>query len=232
MFSSIMDKKILSVFLDESGDVGRYEQHSPNYVVSFVFHEQENSISDIIKELDLKMDNLGYCGNTIHTGPIIRNEKEYKNEKLLIRQKIFKAIMAFFRKCPIRCHTIYIEKKHIKNRTEILEKLSKQLTSFLIENISYFLQFDEVIIYYDNGQGVINELISRVFPLFLKNVSFRKVYPSQYKLFQVADMLCTMKNIEIKMKSKTLSKSEINFFNKQERVIKKEYLKNIEFKSF
>ena len=99
--------------------------------------------------------------------------------------------------------------------------------------LSYFQQYDEVIIYYDNGQGVVNELISHIFPLLVTNVSFRKVYPSQYRLFQVADMLCTMKHIELKMIEKRLSKSEINFFegkDNAERTIKKVYLKHIEEK--
>lgn len=227
-----MSEKVLSVFLDESGDVGPYEYHSPYYVVAFIFHEQENNIDALIEELDKKMSELGYGGSAIHTGPIIRNEKEYKDEDPKIRQKIFKSLMAFFRKCPIRCHTIYTEKKHVEDRIEISERLSKQLSAFLNDNLDYFQQFDKVIVYYDNGQGIINELISHIFPLLINNVAFRKVYPSQYRLFQVADMLCTMKNIELKMEAKALSKSEFNFFSKEERIIKKEYLKHIKDKSF
>ena len=227
-----MSEKVLSVFLDESGDVGPYEYHSPYYVVAFIFHEQENNIDVLIEELDKKMSELGYGGSAIHTGPIIRNEKEYKDEDPKIRQKIFKSLMAFFRKCPIRCHTIYTEKKHVEDRIKISERLSKQLSAFLNDNLDYFQQFDKVIVYYDNGQGIINELISHIFPLLINNVAFRKVYPSQYRLFQVADMLCTMKNIELKMETKALSKSEFNFFNKEKRIIKKEYLKHIKDKSF
>ena len=225
-----MEKRKLSIFLDEAGDAGPYEYHSPYYVVSFVFHDQKNDISLLIEELDNKMDDIGYSDNTIHTGPIIRNEKDYKDENLDVRQKIFKYLMAFFRRCPIKCHTIYIEKKHIEDRMEISSKLSKQLFTFLTDNLSYFQQFDEIVIYYDNGQGLVNELISHIFPLLINNLSFRKVYPSQYRLFQVADMLCTMKHIEIKMEAKNLSKSEIRFFegkDNAERIIKKEYLKHI-----
>lgn len=36
--------KTLSIFLDEAGDAGPYGYHSPYYVVSFVFHNQENDI--------------------------------------------------------------------------------------------------------------------------------------------------------------------------------------------
>ena len=33
-----MSMKELSVFVDESGDFGQYEQHSPFYIISLVMH--------------------------------------------------------------------------------------------------------------------------------------------------------------------------------------------------
>ena len=38
-------KKVLSVFIDESGDMGFEFDASKYYVVSLVFHEQNNDIS-------------------------------------------------------------------------------------------------------------------------------------------------------------------------------------------
>jgi len=32
--------KELSVFIDESGDYGEYEYHSPYYIISMAFHDQ------------------------------------------------------------------------------------------------------------------------------------------------------------------------------------------------
>ena len=34
--------KELSIFIDESGDFGEYDYHSPWYIVTMVFHEQED----------------------------------------------------------------------------------------------------------------------------------------------------------------------------------------------
>ena len=49
-----MADKTLSVFIDESGDFGVYDFHSPNYYVGMVFHEQTIDISENIK-------NLSFC---------------------------------------------------------------------------------------------------------------------------------------------------------------------------
>lgn len=34
----------LSIFIDESGDFGPFEKHSPFYVLSLVFHDQSDDI--------------------------------------------------------------------------------------------------------------------------------------------------------------------------------------------
>ena len=42
----------LSVFIDESGDFGEYKSVSEYYLVTFVFHDQGEDISDHIQKLD------------------------------------------------------------------------------------------------------------------------------------------------------------------------------------
>ena len=76
----------------------------------------------------------------------------------------------------------------------------------------YFNQFDVVKIYYDNGQIEVTRILSSVFNSLLDNVEFKRVIPSNYRLFQVSDLICTLKLTELKMQNHILSKSEIAFF--------------------
>ena len=48
-------------------------------------------------------------------------------------------------------------------------------------------KFNDVKIYYDNGQIEVSKILSSVFNAMLPEVVFRKVVPSEYKLFQVAE---------------------------------------------
>lgn len=50
--------------------------------------------------------------------------------------------------------------------------------------------------------------------------------PTLYRLFQVADLICTLKLTELKMERKMLSPSEELFFE-DERILKKNYIKPI-----
>ena len=95
--------------------------------------------------------------------------------------------------------------------------------------ISITCGFDLVKIYYDNGQVEVTRILSSVFNALLENVEFRKVIPADYRLFQVADLICTLKLTELKMQKHTLSKSEMYFFD-SERTLKKNYLKALEKK--
>ena len=47
--------KELSVFIDESGDFGEYDEQTPYYIITMVFHEQSHSISDAVAKLDQEL---------------------------------------------------------------------------------------------------------------------------------------------------------------------------------
>ena len=117
-----------------------------------------------------------------------------------------------------------MEKKHIQDTIEATGKLSKQLATFIRDNYEFFCSYDTVKIYYDNGQIEVTRILSSVFNALLENVEFRKLLPADYRLFQVADLICTLKLTELKMTNHLLSKSEIYFFNDQ-RTLKKKLFK-------
>ena len=222
--------KELSVFVDESGDFGEFDQRCPYYILSFVFHDQKDDISSALIELDQKLEYLGLNNTAIHTGPIIRQEEIYNSMEMETRRKVMRILMAFYRNVEIKYTSLHIEKRHTETELEIVAELSRLLSRFITQHLDYFLSFDSVKIYYDNGQIPVTRILSSVFGIFLSNVQFKKaVKPSKYRLFQIADMLCSMELIRLKMDNHLLSKSELRFFG-EPRVIRRKYLKAIEEK--
>lgn len=216
--------KELSIFIDESGDFGEYGHHSPYYIITMIFHDQQEDVQPAISRLKqelsyLKLDNL--C---IHTGPIIRKEEIYVNMSVDERRRIFNKMVAFIRQINIRYKCFYIEKKHISDVVEATGRLSKQISRFIRGHYEDFLAFDDVKIYYDNGQVEVSKILSSVFNALLPNPIFRKVMPSEYKLFQAADLLCTLELVKLKLENNMFSKSEKTFFGNI-RDLKKNYLK-------
>lgn len=88
------------------------------------------------------------------------------------------------------------------------------------------MKFDRIIVYYDNGQKSLTKIIASVFNALFSDVEFRKVTPVDYKLFQVADLICTLELIKDKVNNNAMSTSEIEFFESP-RAFKKNIYKNI-----
>ena len=218
--------KELSIFIDESGDFGEYSYHSPRYIISMVFHDQEKSIEEPLEYLERELSHLGLSDHCIHTGPIIRKEEDYSNMEYLERRKIFNKMLTFIRQSGISYKSFYIEKKHIEDVVEASGKLSKMISSFIREHYDYFLSFDIVKVYYDNGQIELNKILSTIFNAFLPRVEFRKVTPSDYRLFQAADMICTFELLKLKIAEHKVSKSEEIFFGNVND-LKRNYIKII-----
>ena len=64
----------------------------------------------------------------------------------------------------------------------------------------------------DNGQVEISKLLSSVFNALLPEVQFKRVMPENYKLFQAADLFCSIELVSLKMDANAISKSEEIFF--------------------
>jgi hypothetical protein len=63
-----------------------------------------------------------------------------------------------------------------------------------------------------NGQIELTKVLTSVFSTLYAHVEFRRVQPVDYKLFQVADLVCTMELLAEKAENNNLSRSEQEFF--------------------
>ena len=223
--------KELSIFIDESGDFGEYAVHSPYYIITMVFHDQSEDIQPAISKLNKELSYLHLDNLCIHTGPIIRKEEIYEEMEIDERRRIFNKMVAFIRQINIRYKCFCIEKKHILDVVEATGKLSKQISVFVNEKYEDLLSYDNVKLYYDNGQVEVSKILSSVFNALLPNPIFRKVMPADYKLFQVADLLCTMELVRLKLDNNLFSSSEKLFFGNT-RDLRKNYLKPLSKKEW
>jgi hypothetical protein len=150
---------------------------------------------------------------------------------VIVRRQIFHRLFTFVRTCKVRYHPLIVDKRHVTNARTLSDMLTKQLTEFLLAHLSYFHSFDKVILYYDFGQPELARILVTVFGKVLNRVEFRKVVPADYRLFQAADMLCTLELLALKAENKMLSRSETAFFSSPQD-LKKIYIKPIRQKRF
>jgi hypothetical protein len=208
----------LSIFIDESGEVGT---NSEFYILTLVFHEQSNSISSQVNRLSETLKEKGLPGdNALHTGPIIRREDEYRHVSLGTRQWMFDKLLTFTRTCKIKYKTFICSKREYPSRVELVGRLTREVTIFFRDNLEYFTSFEHIIAYYDNGQAEISAIVNASLNANLFNTEIRNVEPVQYRLFQSADLFCTLEMVNRKFIEKRMSNSEQMFFKTRRRFIK------------
>lgn len=176
---------------------------------------------------------MGIKNHTIHTGPLIKKEKSYSKESIKFRYNLFNKLFHFTRNVNIKYKNIVVDKKATKNTLDINKNISKQLSNFIKENTEYFSHFGRIIVYYDNGQMQLTNILMSIFSSnFGDYFEFKTVLPNEYRLFQTADFICTLSLIEYKLNcNKDLTTSESKFF-KSKRLFNKNFMKHIKKMEF
>ncbi|UPK75360.1 DUF3800 domain-containing protein [Nocardioidaceae bacterium SCSIO 66511] len=227
----------LSIFIDESGDFGPYEKHAPFYVLSLVFHDQGDDIAGHLDKIHEALVVRGYAANhAIHTGPLIRREQDYRWLDIASRRSLFRVLIDFVRTCDVTHHSWVFNKKDIGDTDQLVSAMSRELGTLIRSKYEYFSAWERVVIYYDNGQKEITNLVNSVFNAHLTTAEVRKVLPADYSLFQAADLCCTLALLRKKIETVGLSSSERDFFSTRKesakRALTRGYFKSMDRKRF
>ena len=85
---------------------------------------------------------------------------------------------------------------------QIVERLNRQLADFISTHRTDIFDAETVKVYYDCGQSPVTNLLHKTFVEQLgKHVEFAQgVQPSNYRLFQLADLVCSIHLIERRLK--------------------------------
>ena len=206
-------EKTLSVFVDESGSFDSSCEPSRFYLVTCVFHDQSFSLAAQLARLDGQMAYLKSPMSCFHAGPLIRREDEYRAQDLVSRRKIFSRLVAFARACPIFYRVFSVDKRFFSNPTAMQAELARQMRDYLNSQRTWLSAFDVVKVYYDNGQAQVKAILKEAFRH--SNVTFpAQVTPERYRLFQVADLICTVELTRLKLDvGLSFTRSEDVFFS-------------------
>ena len=141
-------------------------------------------------------------------------------------------MLAFAHALDFRYHCLVVEKRFVDRKDQIVEKLRREMSEFFERLGSTYPDIHRFKIYYDCGQTpVTNILLSAFKPKSGLEIEFAQaVTPERYKLFQLADMIATLKLVELKLAhGETLTLSENKFFGGP-RKFKNNYLRFVKSK--
>ena len=204
--------KRLNIFIDETGEFGFGKGASELYGVSFTFHEHNDDIMPELAKLNERLGRIGYT-NMIHMANLIMRREDYKNFDIAKRKSIFNAIYNFSRKIPVKYQTIIIDKKYTDSARVLRQQLSSEINKMIKEHEIYFEKFNQIVMYYDNGQETLGTILDSIFLRF-DGFEYRIEFDHKEKrLFQVSDMLTYIDKYDYKYKHKMeFTRSEKYFF--------------------
>lgn len=210
-----MDNLKLSVFVDESGNFSYPDEVARFYVITLVLHRQSDSIGDLVRRLDDRLAQLHLNGICFHAGPIIRREEGFADMNWEIRSRLFSLMMAFLRKAPVKFATVVVDKKYVSSLNLLTERLANGIDAVLDSIRRHAKDGETVKVYYDCGQPPVTQLLrDAARRAFGSSVEFAQgVRPSDYRLFQLADLICTLTLVKSKLEAGLpMSSSEHRFF--------------------
>ena len=208
--------KTLSVFVDESGRFQHPDRDSRFYIVGMVFHNQCDDISSAVEDFRRSISGLGLDPDrfVFHAGPLIRREKGYEFFSRNMRGRIYNRMMTFARRINFKCHCLIADKKYVNSALQIVSRLQAQFDEFLLTHKAAIAAVDRIKVYYDYGQSPVTKILQRSFTSIGDKVEFAiGVQPRRYMLFQLADLICTLNLVALKIRSgDRLTDSEYKFF--------------------
>ncbi len=208
----------LGIFIDESGFWETSKSQKTNfrdlYIVSFLFHDKSISINESLETFEKFLADNGFKSEfSIHTMPLIRQQKPYNDLDGDTRRKLFKHLFQFMRKLKLKHKTFIFDKKFSSTKQIIKQSLETYIQQMISDNYSYFNKFDEIVIYYDKGQNYLTKTLHNSFSSNLRNYRFKDdVFQGKYRLLQCADMVCSLELINQRKEYHEYIKAIDNFF--------------------
>lgn len=215
----------LSVFVDESGNLGRDSKY---YILSLVFHNQAVDVSGDIASYERLLRERGLQDKPFHLVPLTHGNEAFANEDIEARTRYLFSFASFAWRIPFRYKTFMYRKSKFADRAVLGKKMKRDIIEFLFENLERFQEFDAVKIYYDDGQRLITNALHGAFEyaLWQQALVYREATPSLYRLAQIADLMCDIEHAALKYERHEEGKTDLAFFGTW-RNFKKNFLKKL-----
>lgn len=215
----------LSLFIDESGDIGPCSDY---YLVSFVFHDQKDSLDIDIAAYRGALRDANLPERAFHFTPIVRAHDEFAMLDIGERKSHFARFRIFTERAPFRYWVLRYKKDRFPSVYALAEQVERDLSARINEHLEFFQSFAHIKIYYDNGQQLVRHAVHQAVRTCLaKNAAiYRNAIPKDYYMSQVADYVCGIELAALRYERHLDGATDHRFFG-DKRSFTRNYLKKI-----
>lgn len=203
--------KELSIFVDESGDRGGKARY---YLLTLVFHDQADAIMDEVRGYEKRLAESGLPNIAFHSEPLLNGHKGYEGLTVEQRKKMLVMFSALVRRLPVSYSTFVYRRSEFEDRAKLTARMKRDISNLLFDRLQFFQSFDDVKVYYDDGQDIVKRALDQSIGFVLSKgaVERRKTSMADYRLEQVADYLCTIELAAVKYAAKEDGETYNKFF--------------------
>ena len=203
----------LSIFVDESGSDGLSDRH---YLLTIVMHDQSDVITNSIETYEGALRAKKLPDIPFHASPLMNGKDLYSGLDLKTRKMLLGSFRVFFRHMPVKYHTFAYSTRQFASLDKLAGTMRRDIVNFMFDNLVQLQASDVVKVYYDNGQRSIAESLHLAIEYALSKdaVVYRSALPSEYRLSQAADYICTMELTAIKYADHAATATDEKFFGK------------------
>lgn len=201
----------LSIFVDESGDRGGRARY---YLLTLVIHDQSEGIADKISRYEQSLVDSGLPDIPFHSEPLLNGHGPYEGISLQARKKMLHSFNVLTQRLPVSYSTLVYRRSEFEDLAKLTTRMKRDISSLLFDHLEFFQGFDEVKVYYDNGQDIVKRALDQSIDFVLSKgvVERRKTSMTDYRLEQVADYFCTIELAAVKYAAKEDGETYNKFF--------------------
>lgn len=205
--------KDLSIFVDESGDRGGKARY---YLLTLVIHDQTDSILEKVQRYEESLLKSDLPNIPFHSEPLLNGHGSYQGMSIEQRKKLLYMFNVLVQRLPISYATFVYRRSEFNDLKKLTARMKRDISGLLFDNLDFFQTYDEVKVYYDNGQDIVKQALDQSFGFALSRgvVERRKTSMTDYRLEQAADYLCTIELAAVKYAAKEDGETYNKFFGR------------------
>lgn len=115
---------------------------------------------------------------------------------------------------PIRFHTFCYRVSDFSDADALSKRMRRDIVNLLFDHLAYFQSYEKVKIYYDGARHEVTRALhgAVAYALSKEATVYRDVTYRDYRLFQVADLICTLELTALKYQRNEATKTDLRMF--------------------
>lgn len=184
-----------------------------DYLVTLVLHDQSNPFDDYAADYEAHLVRNGLPDIPFHMKDLLHGHEAYEGIEQSIRKKLLIHFGIFMQKAPIR-YRVFAYDSYDTDLKNLSGKLKRDIVDFIFDNLEWFQSFDQVPIYYDEGQQAVTKALHEAFDYMLgkEAVEYRLIGYQDRRPAQAADYYCSIERIARRYERKEESDTYRKFF--------------------